>query len=125
MRFARTNSQVVDDPSVAECRDREPKMLTISMRLGCFLEREQLDETEMCHFSSCKVHYSMFAVVLSYIRVVLHRLREKSRAPAYGKTGRTRPKTPVHAWPGSETLARRGFCGVLPMRGPGDLPSTL
>lgn len=47
--------QIEDDSSVAACRNRLPKTLSVSQYVDCFLEREQLDESEMWYCSSCKV----------------------------------------------------------------------
>lgn len=47
--------QVEDDASVAACRNRLPQTLSLSQCVDCFLEREQLDESEMWYCSSCKV----------------------------------------------------------------------
>ena len=66
LRFARADTQVVDDPGVAECRDGQPKTLSMSICLERFLKRTRLDETGMWYCSSCKVHYNMSTVVLSY-----------------------------------------------------------
>lgn len=40
---------------MAECQDRIPEALSVSQCLEHFLEREQLDESEMWYCSSCKV----------------------------------------------------------------------
>lgn len=47
--------QVTNDPSVAASRDCAPETLSVSQCLDHFLEREQLDESEMWYCSSCKV----------------------------------------------------------------------
>lgn len=51
------NEQVEDDPSVEACRVgvRKSATLNMSMCLEHFLEREQLDETDMWYCSNCKV----------------------------------------------------------------------
>lgn len=47
--------QIEDDASVAACRNHLPETLSVSQCVDCFLEREQLDESEMWYCSSCKV----------------------------------------------------------------------
>ena len=66
LRFARADTQVVDDLGVAECRDGQPKTLSMSICLEHFLKRTRLGETGMWYCSSCKVRYNMSTVVLSY-----------------------------------------------------------
>ena len=47
LRFARADAQGVDDPGVAECRDGQPKTLSMNICLERFLKRTWLDETGM------------------------------------------------------------------------------
>eukprot|EP00903_Cladosiphon_okamuranus_P012270 g11508.t1 len=56
-------SMVEDDSSVALSRNRLPKKLSVSECVDCFLEREQLDDTEMWYCSSCKEHRRAFKLL--------------------------------------------------------------